>query len=95
MTAAKLVYGPPSIYGEQVVTYLNVTADGGAPLNGDLDADGIFDASNFTAPYNTWTMNGLMANAGLDHLWAVVTNDAPYKNVILAAPLEHYQPEGH
>lgn len=30
-------------------------------------------------------------SSGLGHLWAVVTNTAPYKNIILAAPLEHYE----
>lgn len=30
-------------------------------------------------------------SSGLGHLWAVVTNNAPYKNIILAAPLEHYE----
>lgn len=88
------MYGNPKVYGEEVVTYLNVTADGAAPLSGELDADGIFAAGNFSAAY-PWTMNGLMANAGLGHLWAVVTNGAPYKNIILAAPLEQYEPEAH
>ncbi|PRW58475.1 Spastin [Chlorella sorokiniana] len=93
-TAAKIVYGNPKVFGDSVVTYLNITADGGEPLSGDADFEGIFAPENFTSSYN-WTMDGLMANAGLGHLWAIITDTAPYKNTILAAPLEWYEPEGH
>lgn len=55
---------------------------------------GIFDAADF-APEYPWTMDGLMANAGLGHLWVVVRNALPYKNIILSGPLEVYTPEGH
>lgn len=33
--------------------------------------------------------------AGLGHLWAVITDTAPYKNTILAAPLEWYEVRGY
>lgn len=38
----QIVYGNPEVYGEPVVTFLNATADGGAPVSGDEDAEGEF-----------------------------------------------------
>lgn len=88
MYAAKIVYGDPDIGSEDVVTYVSLDA----PTNFTAQGfEGVFNATQFELEY-PWTVDGLRANAGLHHLWAVVVNDADYNNVVLAAPLEHYVP---
>ena len=55
----------------------------------------MFDGEDIGADFPFKTANGIAANAALGSIWAVITSDADYKNVLLAAPLEHYHPEGH
>jgi hypothetical protein len=38
------------------------------------------------------TTNELMANAGLGHIWAVITNAASYKNIMYSGELKNYKP---
>jgi hypothetical protein len=55
----------------------------------------MFDGEDIDADFPFKTANGIAANAALGSIWAVITSDADYKNVLLAVPLEHYHPEGH
>ena len=56
---------------------------------------GMFGGEDIDADFPFKTVNGIAANAALGSIWAVITSDADYKNVLLAGPLEHYHPEGH
>lgn len=55
----------------------------------------MFEGADIDADFPFKTVNGIAANAALGSVWAVIASDADYKNVLLAAPLEHYYPEGH
>lgn len=52
----------------------------------------MFDGENIDDGFPFKTADGVAANAALGSIWAVLTSDADYKNVILAAPLESYLP---
>ena len=56
---------------------------------------GMFEGVNIDADFPFKTVNGIAANAAMGSIWAVITTDADYNNIILAAPLEHYKPEGY
>lgn len=55
--------------------------------------EGMFNATEFSEQY-PWTMDGLMANGGLKHLWAVIVSNASYHNILLSGPVLNYVPAG-
>ncbi|KAI3433455.1 hypothetical protein D9Q98_003268 [Chlorella vulgaris] len=91
MSAAKIVYGNPNVYGEEVVTFLS--QDTPVDVAENTAFEGMFNATEFSEQY-PWTMDGLMANGGLKHLWAVIVSNASYHNILLSGPVLNYVPAG-
>ncbi|KAL4431073.1 hypothetical protein ABPG75_006329 [Micractinium tetrahymenae] len=89
LKAVKLVYGNPEVAAEDVVTVLSFDT----PFEGSELFTGVFNSTEFSADY-PWTLQGLSANIGLGHIWAVGANPAEYRNTILSAPVENFTPSG-
>ncbi|KAL4425101.1 hypothetical protein ABPG77_010415 [Micractinium sp. CCAP 211/92] len=89
LAAVKLVYGNPDVTSEEVVTVLSFDPT----FEGSDAFSGTFNATEFSPDY-PWTVNGLSANIGLGHVWAVGVSPAAYHNTILSAPVEHFTPAG-
>ncbi|GAB4818478.1 hypothetical protein N2152v2_005524 [Parachlorella kessleri] len=82
LSGASLVFGNASLHSEVVVPLMSLDS----PVDGDFYFEGSFHAGNFTEQY-PWSLDGLLANVGLGHIWAVLSNDKPYENTILSGQL--------